>query len=94
VRDRRVPAWLPWALTAALTALLVVIGAVYVRPDRTSSPSLRTNILAPENLAFSSFDFALSPDGSQLAFVTLTRAGASQLWASRPSSSNTSWRAG
>ncbi len=69
---------IPWLVAAAFAA-----GLAYTAYHRGSPPApkvLAASIFAPDNTAFhSSRQFALSPDGQKLAFVTAEK-GSSLLW--------------
>jgi eukaryotic-like serine/threonine-protein kinase len=72
--------WLPWlasfAVAATLAAIALAIPAMrYLR--ETPPPEIRTDIVTPATDRPA--DFALSPDGKQIAFVAKGE-GASQLW--------------
>ncbi len=71
---------LAWTATAvmAIAALLLAIG--YIRRAPTPLRVLRTTIPAPEKRSFEPFSFALSPDGSKLAFVASNSEQGAQLW--------------
>ena len=71
---RSLPSWLPWA--AAALAVAVAIAAVSQRPDptvRAASSPVAFTVAPPPGLTFRSsverIPFALSPDGTQLAFA-------------------------
>ena len=75
------------ALTAAavLFALATIIfGLAYFRRPAHEAPAFRTSILPPENNSFlngvASSGFALSPDGTRLAFVAQSVEGMTNLW--------------
>ena len=71
---------LPWAAAAvfALAAVLLTVG--YIRRAPAPLRVLRATIPAPEKRSFEPFSFALSPDGTKLAFVASNSEEGSQLW--------------
>ncbi len=71
---------LAWALTAllAIAAMLLAIG--YIQRAPAPVRVLRTTIMAPEKRSFEPFSFALSPDGSKVAFVASNSEQGAQLW--------------
>ena len=74
---RQLLGWLFAALFFIVAAGLVVL--------RTTSPPepapiRRASLLPPEGVFFSSFNFAISPDGSRLAFVGIGADGRDTLW--------------
>jgi Tol biopolymer transport system component len=63
-------AWLPWAI--AVVATIAAVGVTYLRrlaPD-PAPHRMELSIVMPERMMLSDF-FALSPDGSRLAFVAV-----------------------
>ena len=78
---RRRP-WLPWVVAAA-AATVVALGALLTtrRPETPAAPRMILSILPPEGSAWTDW-FALSPDGSRLAFVGSNKGGV-QIWIRR-----------
>ena len=77
-------AWLPWALAGVA---LLAAATAWLRPGRAASPPsspVRFQIAPPSGGAFSdtveTLCIALSPDGSQLAYVAADAAGARKIW--------------
>jgi len=64
---------------AAVVALLMalVVGRGHA-PE--AGPTQRTSVLPPPGVSFAPFNFALSPDGTRLAFVGVGPDGQSSLW--------------
>ncbi len=77
LRWREATAW-----TFGVVALLGVVALWMLRTDRasTSAPTYRTSVLPPPVMTFSPHDFAISPDGRRIAFVTIAPDGATTLW--------------
>jgi Tol biopolymer transport system component len=80
--DRRRPA-LPWVVAAV--SLLLAVGSPVARMVRPKAapearPMLRSSLLPPPGYSFAPFDFAISPDGSRLAFVAIGPDGGKSLW--------------
>jgi eukaryotic-like serine/threonine-protein kinase len=80
------PLWrrtMPWALLGAAVIALAVIGWAYQRalhaPAQTADV-VRFQIPLTSNLAPGGGNFALSPDGRQLAFAATGSDGVSRLW--------------
>jgi eukaryotic-like serine/threonine-protein kinase len=76
-KKREQIAWTVMAL-AAIAAVLLAIG--YIRRAPAPPRLLQTTILAPQKRSFEPFSFALSPDGSKLAFVASNSEQGAQLW--------------
>ena len=79
---RRLRAWAPWVAVGALAVALV---ATLVRAPRARAPAIvRFLVGAPLGTSFpndvESVPFAVSPDGSQLAFVAIDHDRQSRLW--------------
>jgi eukaryotic-like serine/threonine-protein kinase len=73
--------WLPWGLAAVCLILLTWIGFSELR--KTPPPergALRLSLLPPQSTSFVPNNFAISPDGKQLAFVADGRDGGTALW--------------
>ena len=76
-RRREQFAWTA-AAVLAIAAALLAIG--YIRRAPVPPRVLRATIMAPEKRSFEPFSFALSPDGSKLAFVASNSEEGAQLW--------------
>ena len=75
--------WMPWALAAAA----MVAGVMWIRHDRAgvaSAAPVELQLVPPVNGTYyfhvEATTFALSPDGSRLAFVAKDRAGLARIW--------------
>jgi serine/threonine protein kinase len=66
-----------WIVAGLAVVALIVVGASTQRREPAPRPSVRSIVTAPEKAPFDAFSFALSPDGSKLAFVA---GPASELW--------------
>jgi Tol biopolymer transport system component len=71
--------WIAWALVLLL--LLGGLAARAFRPEAlaSSGASFRASILPPDGMSFSQYHFAVSPDGTRLAFVTIAGDGRTTL---------------
>ena len=69
-----------WSAITALALATVLLGIGYVRRATAPVRVLRATIVAPEKRSFEPFSFALSPDGTKLAFVASNAEEGSQLW--------------
>jgi serine/threonine protein kinase len=78
--------YLGWAVAALLVALLLAL-SIHRRPGPQPEP-VRSSLLPPPNVSFLPYNFAISPDGSRLAFVALGLDGKTALWVRGLSSSN------
>jgi eukaryotic-like serine/threonine-protein kinase len=72
-----------WAVALATVALLagLVMGRGRTPATGPGLPLQRTSILPPPGVSFEPFHFALSPDGTRLAFVGIGQDGQTSLWA-------------
>jgi serine/threonine protein kinase/Tol biopolymer transport system component len=71
ISKARVREKLAWGAVLALLALALFLGVTHFRNSATSPPP---------GWSFLSFDFAVSPDGTHLAFVALDKEGKNALW--------------
>ena len=69
-----------WAAAAVLAIAAVLLAIGYIHRAPAPLRVLRATILAPEKRTFEPFSFALSPDGSKLAFVASNSEEGAQLW--------------
>ena len=81
----------PWgALTTLLAIALLVVAVVLLMRREAPAPAaqmVRASLLPPPNHSFAPYDFAVSPDGTKLAFVATSADGVSTLWVSSLGSS-------
>ena len=69
-----------WGFAATcLLALVAIVATVFLRPA-IRVQSIRASLLPPPNSSFLPNNFAVSPDGRQLAFVALGSDGKTALW--------------
>ncbi len=76
-----------WIALAALTLLALALATVYLEEEPTPR-LLRATIMAPDKQSLDPFSFALSPDGTKLAFVAFNAEQGTQLWVRSLSSSS------
>ncbi|MBS1853877.1 MAG: protein kinase [Acidobacteria bacterium] len=69
---------LPWILAGAMALLAAALGWVYLRDRPVEMPLVSLTLAAPENTILGSF--AVSPDGSRVAFGAISTDGRSRLW--------------
>ena len=76
-RRRELAAW-----TLALAAILAALGLWRLRsePAGGSTPTFRTSLLPPAGMSFSPHNYAISPDGRRVAFVSIAPDGRNALW--------------
>lgn len=77
---RNVPQAIAWGLAAVcLLTVIALFASLRLRPVPRIQ-LIRTSLLPPQNSSFLPYNFALSPDGRQLAFVALGPDGKTTLW--------------
>jgi len=69
-----------WASVALLLVAVLFLALFRVRDAVTPATLLRAALLPPTETSFLPDSFAISPDGSHLAFVAVDRAGKTALW--------------
>lgn len=73
-----------YALWATTLGLCVLVAAWWLVPDRRGpvgvGPVIRSSLLPPPHMSFVPYSFALSPNGSYLAFVAEAADGSRSLW--------------
>lgn len=78
--NRQLSQGIAWAFVAVcLLAMLALARALWLRPATNVQP-IRASLLPPPNSSFLPYNFAVSPDGRQLAFVALGPDGKTTLW--------------
>ena len=85
VRSRTRVRWAPWAVASAALAAVVVMLVAWPRRDAASAPApVRFSVPPPPESTFVSLfetvPMALSPDGSQLAFVATDASHGPRVW--------------
>lgn len=71
--------WRPLAWGAAAVVALAALAMLFPRGSAPVEALVRASVLPPADASFVPYNFALSPDGRQLAFVS-DRAGQRALW--------------
>jgi len=75
-----------WVAAGLLAAVLLALGYYY---DAIPTPApIRSSLLPPPNASFLPYNFAISPDGTRLAFVALGADGKTALWVRGLASAN------
>jgi eukaryotic-like serine/threonine-protein kinase len=69
-----------WAATALVTAIALALAYSIWERAPQSVPTMRASLLPPTNSSFLSYNFAVSPDGTRLAFVATDANGKNTLW--------------
>lgn len=93
VTTRRSARFMAWA-AVVLVAVLALGFWYYGRLRPWPAESVRSSILPPHGSSFLPYNFAISPDGSRLAFVALGPDGKTALWVRGLSSSTAQQLAG
>ena len=84
-----VPAGKDWSGCVAVAALVATVAAMaFLRPPTPEQPLIQSTLLPPDGWDFApASPFAVSPDGSQIAFVAVARpenedsaAGSNSIW--------------
>ncbi len=71
---------LAWAAAAVLLLVAVVLGANQFRRTEPAAEPVRSAIAPPLGMTFVQDQFALSPDGTRLAFIAVSAGGQNTLW--------------
>jgi len=71
---------LAWGAAAALFLLAVVLAMIHWRSAPPPIPVIRASLLPTAGSSFVPYNFALSPDGTRLAYVAAGPDGRSTLW--------------
>jgi eukaryotic-like serine/threonine-protein kinase len=69
-----------WGVALALFAVALFLGIAHFRNSTELHQRVRSSLLPPPDWSFLPFDFAVSPDGTRLAFVALNKDGKNVLW--------------
>ena len=92
-RPSRLVRALPWIIAAAAIALMLTM-ASYIGRDVSAPSALRLSVVPPEGTTWAPFDisgapqFALSPDGKQMALVVADTTRVPRLWVRALDSTN------
>ena len=77
---RQISQGIAWGVAAICFLLLIALAVtLFFRPAVSLHP-IRASLLPPANSSFLPYNFAVSPDGRQLAFVALGPDGKTTLW--------------
>src|SRR5262249_28354551 len=71
---------LAWGLAMLLLAVCILLAMTHFRGSPQPAQALRSSLLPPPNTSFQPYNFAISPDGTRLAFVAVDQDGKSVLW--------------
>jgi serine/threonine protein kinase len=71
---------LAWGAVLALLMLTAALAIVPLRSRPQSAPLIRSSLLPPADSSFVPYNFAISPDGTRLAFVATGPDGRDTLW--------------
>jgi serine/threonine protein kinase/Tol biopolymer transport system component len=69
-----------WAMAAIGFLAAVTFAAAYFLRSTEPAPTVRSSLLPPATWSFKPFNFAVSPDGTRLAFVATNAEGKNTLW--------------
>ncbi len=73
------PGRLAWGIAALFLLTTVVMSALYLRRVEPRNPTMRFSLAPPDKTSFAEAS-AISPDGQQVAFITVGTAGVTSLW--------------
>src|SRR5215472_647361 len=76
----KIGAWTSWILAAICFLVAVALTTVLLTRAPLPAQLVRSSLLPPPNSSFLPYNFAISPDGSRLAFVALGPEGKTTLW--------------
>jgi eukaryotic-like serine/threonine-protein kinase len=80
VTPRKSREWLAWALAGVFAAALLALAIGVAKYWPSTPPVLRTSLLPPPGWSLLPYNFAISPDGSRVAFVAIGPNGKTSLW--------------
>ena len=69
-----------WSLAAICLLLAIGFALAYFLRTPQALPMIRSSVLPPAGSSFKSLNFAISPDGTRLAFVATENAAKDRLW--------------
>jgi serine/threonine protein kinase len=73
-------AWIGWILALLLAGAVAWLGGMQLRSTVSPAQTVRSSLLSLPGSSFLPYNFAISPDGSRLAFVALGSDGKTSLW--------------
>jgi Tol biopolymer transport system component len=86
---RRTREYAAWAAAAVAVAAALVLAVAYSRRELPQPAQVvRSSLLPPPNFSFEPYNFAVSPDGTRLAFVAVGPDGKDTLWVRGLSAAN------
>jgi Tol biopolymer transport system component len=71
---------LAWGIAGVLLVIAALLAVVHFRGGAPAAQAVRASLLPPAGSSFVSYNFAVSPDGSRLAFVAVNADGHNALW--------------
>ena len=78
---RRAREYVAWAVTAIALLAALLVGVTYSRRELPQPTQvMRASLLPPPTFSFAPYNFAVSPDGTRLAFVAVGLDGKDTLW--------------
>ncbi|HXW57143.1 MAG TPA: protein kinase [Candidatus Cybelea sp.] len=72
--------YIAWGVAGVLALALAWVALVRQRAEAPRATLVRSSLQPPPGVSFLSYNFAISPDGSRLAFVALDEEGRTALW--------------
>jgi serine/threonine protein kinase len=69
-----------WSLAAVLAATVLALALMHLRGAPPALQVVRSSLLPPPDNSFTPYNFALSPDGTRLAFAAVGPDGLNHLW--------------
>ena len=80
VRPARPREWAAWSVAAALVVVALILALMLLRATPPAVQVVRSSLLPPPENSFTPYNFAISPDGTRLAFVAVGPDGLNHLW--------------
>ena len=79
-RQASSPQWAAWSVAALLAAVLLVLVILHFRAAPSALQVVHSSLLPPPENSFTPYNFAISPDGTRLAFASVGPDGLNHLW--------------
>jgi len=79
-RQASSPQWAAWSVAALLAAVLLVLVILHFRAAPSALQVVHSSLLPPPENSFTPYNFAISPDGTRLAFAAVGPDGLNHLW--------------